>query len=188
MMEKRERLRRVVIVCAHFARNLAYYRAGRTMINERSPEFWKTVSGNFLDLVTLEWCKLFAEPKGNHSWRKAVSDPVCFEKKLLRCLNASGGKFSGYIKEMRDYRDKFVAHLDDLPVMNIPCFDCALKAVIFYHRHVVEREANENDLTFLPRNLADYYCLSYKEASAIYNTNLAAAGISPKRSPANTQR
>ncbi len=85
-------------------------------------------------------------------------------------------------------RSSFVAHLDDLPVMNIPGFDCALKAVIFYHGHVVQRAAEENELTSLLRNLADYYCLSYKEASAIYNTNLAAAGISPKRSPANTQR
>lgn len=67
------------------------------MMNERSPQFWITAHGNFLDLATLEWCKLFAERKGNHSWRKAVSDPACFEKKLLRCLNISGEKFCGYI-------------------------------------------------------------------------------------------
>ena len=62
-----KRLRRVVIVCASFGRNLAYYRVGQEKGRAVHPEdqrhasFWRQVNGNFLDLCVLEWCQLFGE-------------------------------------------------------------------------------------------------------------------------------
>ena len=58
---------------------------------------------------------------------------------------------------MSGYRDKFLAHLDDLPVMDIPLLDRARTAVELYHNYVVQLEADTNDLIDLPIDLADYY-------------------------------
>lgn len=50
---------------------------------------------------------------------------------------------------MRDYRNKFLAHLDSDAVMHIPLLDSAQASVRFYHRIVVA-EAQAGDLTGLP--------------------------------------
>jgi hypothetical protein len=109
----------VALLCAHFTRNLAYYRAAQGRITRTSPEFWRTVYSNFLDIAVLEWCKLFADHNGKHTWEKALTDPTNFKADLLRILAISGDELAAYIEKMRKYRDKFLAHLDDLPVMDI---------------------------------------------------------------------
>lgn len=47
-LTRRERLRRVTLLCCHFIRNLAYYRVAHRG-EPRSPnrDFWVTVDGNF---------------------------------------------------------------------------------------------------------------------------------------------
>ena len=124
-MTRRDRLRRVVLLCAHFSRNLAYYRAGHDRLTNASPSFWITIDGNFLDMAVMEWCKLFGDQKGRHSWVKVVTDPSRFEAELLSHLGISPRELEGYVNEMRIYRNKFLAHLDDLPVMDIPFLDRA---------------------------------------------------------------
>jgi hypothetical protein len=53
-MRKKDRLRRVVLPCKHFSRNLVYYRAGHGRLTSESPPFWITVDGTFLDMAVLE--------------------------------------------------------------------------------------------------------------------------------------
>jgi hypothetical protein len=74
-LTRRERLRRVVILSASFARNVAYFRAGQNQTGSaaRSPShpcsaFWTQVSANFLDISVLEWCKLLGDEKDKHFW------------------------------------------------------------------------------------------------------------------------
>jgi len=120
MMSRRDRLRRVVILCREFTRNLAYFRAGRMrkhsplwdpQKNRRESAFWRTANNNFLDMCVLEWCKLFAGPKEQHHWSKIVSDPAQFEAELVSHLRVSAAAFAQEIDVMRKYRDKFLAHL-----------------------------------------------------------------------------
>ena len=72
-MTKIQRLRRIGLLCRHFARNLAYYRAGWVGSSlVRDSDFWRTVNRNFLDVAVLEWCKLLGDEKARHYWRKTV--------------------------------------------------------------------------------------------------------------------
>jgi hypothetical protein len=87
---------------------------------------------------------------------------------MLGHLGMTGDQLAIYITEMRTYRDKFLAHLDDLRTMNIPFLDTARSAVEFYHRQVVEREASAGDLVGLPTDLAEYYRHCFEQAQAIY--------------------
>ena len=159
----------MVLLCAHCARNLAYYRAGHTRLANNSPPFWLTVDGNFLDMAVLEWCKLLGDRKGNHFWATVVADPARFKTDLLGELRISEPELDRYVDEMRRYRNKFLAHLDDLAVMDIPLLDQAYAAVEFYHRYVVQHEAAAGDLAGLPSDLPAYYRQCCDEAKAIYD-------------------
>jgi hypothetical protein len=176
---KRERLRRVVLLCCHFMRNLAYYRVGHP--GEPRPtdtEFWLTVNGNFIDQCVLEWCKLFGDPKGEHAWPNIVTDPATFEAALLSQLSVSAVDFEAYRIGMREYRDKFVAHLDSERVMNIPNLDTAKASVAFYHDHIASQEASPGDLAGLPESaarLSEYYEHCADEATRVYGKISAGA-------------
>jgi hypothetical protein len=142
---------------------------------KRAGEFWITVHGNFLDFCVLEWCKLFVDTKtrhlGEHHWKRVVSDKVRFEAEILQHIghiDETEKDFAYLIMVMRTYRDKFVAHLDEYNIAQIPPMDMAKNAVQFYHRYIVDNEAHPGDLTQFPTNLNDYYSACYQEAQKIY--------------------
>ena len=172
-MTRIERLRRVIIVCHIFARNLAYYRtAWNTKHQFLLPKtnFWKTINGNCLDHCVLEWCKLFGDKKssskyGEHFWKQIVTDTDTFEKNLLHELEMTAEDFEDYRIKMRDYRDKFVAHLDSDNVMIPPLLNTAKTCVWFYYSYIVAKDS----LSGLARNLDRYYESCEREAIEIYN-------------------
>jgi hypothetical protein len=175
----RERIRRVVLLCCSFSRNVAFYRAGQMeealplLLNEQQPElaFWRQANSNFLDMAVLDWCKLFGDHAntpttrmGKHHWRRVVSDPTAFELGLLGRLRLSGSDFADLITKMRQYRDGFVAHLDDGRVMEPPELGVAGEAVDHYHCHIVEREALPGELAGLPSSFG--FAMGYHQAAA----------------------
>lgn len=140
-MARTKRLRRVLILCTHCLRNLTYYRLG--WFNNRPAfdgDLMRTVNGNFLDICILEWCKLFAEPRGRHCWRRAVSDASEFETGLLNSMACTEEEFANFVEQVRTYRDRFVAHLDDDEKMRFPKLDLVLQSTIYLYRHVVAHE------------------------------------------------
>jgi len=172
-MPRKNRLRRVVILCRNFAINLAYYRAGwssehkHLLDRAKTDNFWRVVNGNFLDMCVLEWCKLFADKKGKYYWGKVVTDAAGFKASLLSHLGSDEEAFQKEIEIMRKYRDKFVAHLDSDNTGVYPALDVAKKAVWYYHAHVVN-QAKPTDLTELPLELDAGYKHCEEEAKAVY--------------------
>ena len=156
-MTRRNRVRRLFILCNHFLRNLAFYRAGwrrggvhqQPTLRRKESQFWVSVNGNFIDICVLEWCKLFGDVKGKHHWSKVVTRQAEFEQQLLQRLRMTPDQFKAYINEMRRYRDKFVAHLDDEPIMYLPRLRPAKGSVAFLYHYLL---ANENDGDFFPEN------------------------------------
>jgi hypothetical protein len=129
------------------------------------------VNGNFLDVCVLEWCKLFGSKKDPHCWRKFVSDPNGFKADLLRHLSLDEAEFEKYVQDVLLYRDKFIAHLDSEPVMNIPNLDTVEESTYFYLKHVVTNEAQTGDL-YGYEPYADpsrYYEQCTEEAEQQYN-------------------
>ena len=177
-MSRRDRLRRVVLLCCHFARNLAYYRVGQTPEYKqlfdpaKTPcaNFWRMANSDFLDLCVLEWCKLFADAKGKHHWKTIVSDSAGFHSALLKHLGIDDAAFKAYVDTVRRYRDKFVAHLDSDHEMYVPPLDTAKKAVWFYHAYVVRYKATAGDLAGLATELDNGYEISEDEARTVFKT------------------
>jgi hypothetical protein len=158
----------VVLLCGHFIRNLAYYRAGIGLLTKASPQFWITANVNFVDTAVMEWCKLVGDERGNHFWANVVADASSFRSGLLNHLGLKAEELTTYIDEMRTYRDKFLAHLDNLRVMDVPTLDLAKAAVEFYCHYVVANEAEAHDLDGLATDLEDYYRHCFEEATRVY--------------------
>lgn len=177
-MPRKDRLRRVVILCCHFGRNLAYYRVGQSEhyrhlfdpAKTASANFWRMANSDFLDMCVLEWCKLLADEKGQHHWRKIVTDRTVFKANLLNHLQLNEAALQQYIDTMRTYRDKFVAHLDSDLTMSVPKLDVAKRAVWFYHAHIVRQEATPEDLAGLGVKLDEGYALSEDEARRVFSS------------------
>ena len=178
-MSRRDRLRRVVILCRDFARNRTYYRSGQSSRHKSlldSPhvprQFLAGYEQHFIDICVLDWCKLFAEKSGKHYWINIVTDAAGFEAALLKHLNVSAEEWQRQIDGMRRYRDKFLAHLDSDHVMNIPTLDLARDAIWFYHSWVVDKEAKAGDIDNLPNGLDTRFQQSQREAERVFDAHL----------------
>lgn len=149
-LTRRDRLRRVALLCVHCIKNLAYYRAGWSGGKrpfDKSDLLHMTINGNFLDVMVLEWCKLFVD-REKHSWRNVVTDQELFLSGLLTHLGCTEEIFDDFLENMRAYRDKFVAHLDNRRQGEIPAMDFAKQSAIYYHRFLLEHENDEH--TYAP--------------------------------------
>jgi hypothetical protein len=140
-----ERQRRVVQLCSSFLRNLAFFCAGlqgevqRILLTPPHPqfEFWREAHVNFLDICVLEWCKLFADRKSEHHWRRVIDDHGRFEADLYATLSVTVDEFAKLIEKAKHYRDKFVAHLDEERTMHPPKLDLPKKSVVFLYGRLV---------------------------------------------------
>ena len=169
-MLRNDRLRRVAILCCHFFRNMAYYRAGRIVNNSNfNSNFWNTVNGNFLDVCVLEWLKLFGEKNGNQSWENVITENDVFKKDLLITLNITEDEFSLYINQMRKYRDKFIAHLDSDKVADIPNLQIALESAIHFYNYLLANEEENDCFIDAPIEASIYFRLMELEAQIVYS-------------------
>lgn len=129
----------------HFIRNAAYYRAfNAAPAIRRREQFWRTLNGNFIDICMLEWCKLFGDLRAQHHWSKSITDSNAFLAGLYEHMSLSEASFEAYRLQVREYRDKFVAHLDELNQTRIPDIQPALDSVRYLYQHLLE---NEDDIS-----------------------------------------
>lgn len=155
--------RRACILCCHCIRNLIFYTGG---LNGKEPvysdQFWITSNGNFLDICILEWCKLFADKNGKHYWKKVVGMQTDFYDGLLSELNISESEFVEYIDKVKDYRDKFIAHLDHENMMHIPQMNVVLSSATYLFNYLRNQEKCNPLFADVPTD-AGHLVLTYQE-------------------------
>ena len=157
-MTRRKLLRRAGILCCHFLRNLAFYKAGWNKgLLVTQNQFFVNANSNFLDICVLEWCKLFGDAKGKHYWKKVVTDQTAFFDGLLQSLKLTETEFESYIESMRAYRDKFVAHLDNEDVMQVPKLGPARKSVSFLYEYLLAHEEIDDCFHDAPTKASKFY-------------------------------
>ena len=168
-MTRKQRLRRVGILCCHCLRNLAFYKVGwrRGSLVFRD-QFWVNVNGNFLDICVLEWCKLFGDSRGKHYWQKVISNPTTFFNGLLHKLDMTKTEFDTYVNEIRTYRDKFVAHLDLEEVMYIPRLTGVQKSVSYLYDYLRAHEDEGDFFVDAPAKASAFYARFTREGKSVY--------------------
>lgn len=157
-MTRRQLLRRVGILCCHFLRNLAFYKAGwKKGALVTNDQFFVNANSNFLDICVLEWCKLFGDKRGQHYWRKVITDQDAFFIGLLQSLRLTEAEFETYVETMRTYRDKFVAHLDTEEVMYLPKLRTARKSVASLYEYLLTHEEVDGCFHDAPQRASPFY-------------------------------
>jgi len=168
-MHRRTRLRRTGILCLHFLRNAAYYRAWNAApVARRREQFWRTINGNFIDTCMLEWCKLFGDLKAQHHWSKSVSDSGNFLSGLRAATGLDETAFEAYRLEVRTYRDKFVAHLDELNQIDFPHLQPGIESVRYLYDYLVSEEDDADAFPDAPRNANAEYQEHLREGRATH--------------------
>lgn len=142
--DRARRLQKVVDLCVALLRNLAFYRTGWEGRNRRfAGEPYRTFNANCFDQIYLEWCKLFGSWNEEHHWRKVVTDSDCFEEGLLAALDCGGPAFEVFHAEMKEVRDRVVAHQDVYEEIPTPTFDKALQSVSYLLIYIYENEVGQ---------------------------------------------
>ena len=171
-MDREIRLRRCLLICCQFARNLAYHRARHSANQLIDGEFWISVDANFIDIAVLEWCKVLGDYRAQHEFNNIFQNPQFFLCNLLEYININNEDWIAYVSKVRRYRDKFLAHLDSDGEMCIPELETALKAAQFYYDWIVCNEFNQFDLKNLPATLTGYYSDRFVEARQVYAASI----------------
>jgi hypothetical protein len=176
-----ERRRRAVRLCCRFIRNLAFFRAGLqpevppTLFALTHPQcaFWREAHGRFFDACVLEWCKLFADYNGEHHWRRVVAEPKRFKADLCTKLGVTTAEFDDLIAEVKSYRDKFVAHLDEERTMRFPMLEQPMKAVEFLFERLAREAHSLEDwqrggLPTTAEQWDSVFTRAFREAQSVY--------------------
>jgi hypothetical protein len=145
----------------------------RKLLDTRHPQaaFWREVHGNFFDVSVLDWCKLFADRKGEHYWRRVIDDHDRFEEDLHTTLSVTADEFDKLVEKAKRYRDKFVAHLDKERVMLLPALDVAKGAVVILHERLAQQTGGHGDWSGLPTSreeLEQGFTQASREAETVY--------------------
>ena len=168
-MQRRTRLRRTGILCLHCLRNAAYYRAWNAASqNRRKEQFWISLNGNFIDTCLLEWCKLFGDLRAMHHWSKVISAPTTFITGLHAATGLDETAFETYRLEVRTYRDKFVAHLDELNNIQIPRIQPAIDSARYLYTYLLEVEDDVDAFHDAPQSARLHYQQCLREGRSAH--------------------
>lgn len=138
---KRLRIRRTFQLANHCISNIAAYKANwrkeatseSQLVVER--DFWKRANGNFLDIAVLEWCKVFSERNGEHHWSRSFKPTQDWMREFCKHMSMSQKEFHAELQRVVKYRNKFVAHLEPMP-MKYPSMDFLLKSVSYLYEKI----------------------------------------------------
>jgi hypothetical protein len=116
----------------------------------------------------LEWCKLFGDPRGKHHWGKVISDRTAFLNGLLSALKLTENEFEVYTREVRLYRDRFVAHLDSDEVAHIPWLGIGRRSVTYLYDYLLAYEDEGDFFHDAPGKASTFYNRFEREGRKVY--------------------
>ena len=149
-------LRRVVLKCRDFVRQLSYHRAMHPRIENARTNFLIYTFNNFIAMAVLDWCHLFGSHSDDLHWRNVVIDEVAFNRALLDAFDIYQDAWENNWRLVKGYRDKDVAHLEVRPSTTVPEMELSLQSVCFYHDSIIEELREWERYRALPERLADY--------------------------------
>jgi hypothetical protein len=171
------------------ARNASYYLALDEYQKELKQNYWIAIYNNYIDIVTLEWCKIFGSKKEQTHWKTVVDDPVDFEKDLLSAVKMTSVEWNKYRDETRQYRDKFLAHYDERHFevspgqIKIPDLEGILQSSNYFYIYLVKkfRKLQDGAKDEFPNDLLSYYEASLKQAKDYVKAAFGATKALPER-------
>jgi hypothetical protein len=168
---------RAALLCCHFQRNFAYLTVSRDAPELDRVGFWLTVHGNFDAICALEWCKLFGNDnqRNRYHWKNVLKDPRDFKQKMLDTHGINDTALERLWKEIKDYRDHFIAHLENEGHTSVPNMNLAHLLVNFYFRRILLDYPAALASHLMPEYIDKYYeaCVTEAEHARKYQRGVA---------------
>lgn len=111
---------------------------------------------------------MFVDSKGKNHFSKALEDPDEFKQNLIETLCLTEAQFDDYVVSIKTYRDKFIAHLDEENIMNIPDMDVARQSAKFLYQRLLVKEAKNNTFADAPLSANEVYDTFLSEGLKCY--------------------
>lgn len=146
----------------HLARNAHLKRVLTDIDPNPDLNFWRLILGSHLDISVLEWCKVFSSNAEATHWKNVVpeAEQDSFRTNLLSSIDMLQSEWENYWKKMKQYRDRQVAHYEELPPdAKYPILDCALGSSYFYYKYLITELRMLGETQF-PDDLEEY-CASF---------------------------
>jgi hypothetical protein len=138
-------------------RNIAQYRSLEPFKDEFEQNYWILILNNFLDIATLEWCKVFGSRSEATHWSSLVEDIEGFRNGMLEKLGVSQAEWDAYWENIKNYRDQVVAHHQRTSdVSHYPDFGHALVSC-FYYYEILIKQLRAFRVYDYPDNLEEYF-------------------------------
>ncbi|WP_042304221.1 hypothetical protein [Paraburkholderia kururiensis] len=119
-----------------FVRLAMLKRVLHEVVPDTQLDLWRIMMGASLDYGLIEWCKIFGSRADDTHWTKVVPDNQrdAFRTGLYAAVGKTPDEWDAYHTEMKEYRDKYAAHIDfSGKAANFPDFDPALAASYHYY-------------------------------------------------------
>ncbi|MBM5571663.1 MULTISPECIES: hypothetical protein [Deefgea] len=162
------KLAEIKLICCHFTKNLAYFRASDKQKFLRY-DFLRLANGNFAEIAILEFCKLSGGKNEKYRWQKIVTNQEDFKKKIEEETNLNLIQFEAYIKTIKDYRDKYLSHFDEDTNIKLPNLETAEKFVCLYYNYTIR----EHGVGLYPKDISKFYKESFEEAVHLLNNHFS---------------
>lgn len=104
--------------------------------------------------------------------KNTVENHTDFRTGLINRAGIDQFQLNTYTREMRRYRDKFVAHLDSDEVAYPPNLQIGLDSVAYYQAHILDYDQNNSIFQGLPKDIAEYHDQCSREAAGIYQQKM----------------
>lgn len=156
------RTRRTFQLVNYCIANIAAYRVNWITIDNKRTlridlDFWVRANGTFFDMTVIEWCKLFADKNGKHHWSKTFPNHQEWTHKLLQHLEMSEEDYEVELAKIKDYRDKYVAHLDNPKSMNYPLTEFMLVSASHLYDSIKNSEQTKTHVGTIYDSANAYY-------------------------------
>lgn len=152
-MDKEEVLKRVVLKCNDFVRQLSYHRAMLPHAENLRTNIWIYSYNNYIDMAVLDWCHLFGNNKDDLHWKNNVANEEEFRQHVLESLKISQADWDAYWLSVKGYRDNDVAHIKVNPKSDIPDMDTALEMVKLYYINAINELHERGIYMALPETI-----------------------------------
>lgn len=160
------------LVCGCIA-NIASYKSmiefnknnnGKLKINRN---YWNLVNRNFYDSAIIQWCIIFTESNGAHHWKSIFINKDEWKSEMLHAINISTDQYESQAKQIKEYRNMYVAHLDDGTENLIhPFTEMILQSSKYLYDYIINNNVTNKIIDFAYQDSNNFFILKYYDALA----------------------
>ncbi|CAA0117807.1 Uncharacterised protein [BD1-7 clade bacterium] len=136
--DERDNLDRVVYFAKDFGKQYVCWKASMAIVKE-SDVLSVTISNNFFDMALLCWGHFFGNRSDELHYTNVLAQPDQFKSYLIDNLGINENDWNNNWLQLKDFRDKRIAHFDSDVSVVVPGMELAFECVKAYHDEALKR-------------------------------------------------